>query len=188
MSIILPTAPANFYTPSLTTLKDKMEETNGSTAGQITLLTAAPNDANTAWAEVGAGNKNIDTTKGTLVAGQAPISLIVGPVPAISETAEEYGYKLEFAKVPNIEVELLPGASTILVGFALIVGRDNFSQGTNDDVRYLAKLEDALIITPDTNRTRFNRFAGIRSIPVNDGDILELPQWNLIINYAEPLT
>jgi len=189
MSIILPTAPANFYSPSLNKLKDDLLATNGSTKGQITLLTAAPDNANTAWAEVGAGNPTIDNTRGTLVAGQADIELIVGPSPSYQETGEEFGYKLEIAKISNIKVDLQGGiSSTILVGFAMIVGRDTFAQGTNDDVRYLAKLEDALVIEAVSGKSIELHAAGIYSIPVEDNDIIELPEWDLIINYAEPIT
>jgi len=189
MSIVLPTAPSNFYMPTLNTLKDDLDTVNGSTKGQITLLTAAPDDANTAWSQVGAGNKDLgNTAKGSLVVGQAPIVLIAGPSPQYQEGTSEFGYKLEFAKIPNIEVEILGTGSVLVVGFALIIGRDNFSQGINDDVRYIAKLEDAIITNPVNNRVRERHAAGIQSISVEDGELVELPEWDLIINYAEPIT
>jgi len=189
MSIILPTAPANFYTPSLNTLKNDLEEINGSTKGQITLLTAAPDDVNTAWSEVGAGNKDLgNVIKGSLVAGQAPITLIVGPSPQYQEGTSEFGYKLEFAKIPDVLVEIGSTDSILIVGFALIIGRDNFSQGTNDDVRYIAKLEDAIITDPITNIIKARHAAGIQNISVEDGELVELPEWSIIINYAEPIT
>jgi len=189
VSIILPTAPANFYTPSLTELKAVLGATNGQTAGQLTLLTAAPDDANNSWAEVGAGNPDLGNARGTLVAGQAPIGFITDPAPAYLEGTTEYGYKLQFAKV-NVEVDI-DVSSAILVGFALLVGRDTFAEGSNADVRYLARLDNAIIIDPVLNtRTRrhSSNLPGVQSIPVNDKDILELPAWDLVINYAQPLT
>jgi len=189
VSIILPTAPANFYTPSLNTLKDILLATNGSTKGQITLLTATPDNANTAWAEVGAGNPNIDSTRGTLVAGQAEIELIIGPSPAYLETGDEFGYKLEMAKISNVVIDIQGfDSSALIVGFAMIVGRDTFAQGTNDDVRYLAKLEDALITEVNSGNTIESHAVGVLSIPVDDDDIIEIPEWELIINYAQPIT
>ena len=189
MSVILPAAPTNFYLPSLNELKDKLEETNGQTKGQITLLSAVPDTVNSAWSQVGAGNKLIDSSHGTLVIGQAEISFIAGPSPAYAETAQEYGYKLEFAKITEIEIDLPAGVdSTLLVGFGVIVGRDDFSQGSNDDVKYLGKIEDIVITDVNQVRRGLKSFPGIYDIGVSDGDIIELPEWNLIINYAEPIT
>jgi len=185
MSIILPTAPANFYTPTLNALKNDLSATNGITKGQVTLLSAAPENANTAWAEVGAGNA-ANPERGTLVVGQADIELIVGPVASNEETSEEFGYKLEFSKIPDITVNISPTPNTDIVGFALIIGRDTFAEGSNDDVRYLAKIEDITITINEKSILR--RVIGIRSINVDDGALIELPQWNLIINYAEPIT
>jgi len=185
MSIILPTAPANFYEPTLNTLKDDLSQTNGITKGQLTLLSAAPGNANTAWSEVGAGNAS-NPERGSLVVGQADIELIVGPVASNTETAEEFGYKLEFSKVPDILIDIAPSPNTDLVGFALIIGRDTFAEGSNDDVRYLAKIEDVIITVNNSSITR--RLIGTRSINVEEGSLIELPQWNLIINYAQPIT
>lgn len=189
MSIVLPTAPSNFYMPTLNTLKDDLDTVNGSTKGQITLLTAAPDDANTAWSQVGAGNKDLgNTAKGSLVVGQAPIVLIAGPSPQYQEGTSEFGYKLEFAKIPSITIDIGTGNSILLVGFALIIGRDTFSQGTNDDVRYIAKLEEAIVVSVIQNTRRVIAFGDTIDIQVDDGDVIELPEWNLIINYAEPVT
>ena len=185
MSVILPTAPANFYLPTLNKIKDDLSATNGITKGQLTLLSEAPVDANLAWAEVGAGNK-ANPERGTLVVGQADINLIVGPVPSFEETTKEFGYKLEFSKVSDILVNISPSPSTDIVGFALIIGRDTFAEGSNDDVRYLAKIDDVTITTNGNSILR--RVIGIRSINVDDGALIDLPQWNLIINYAEPIT
>jgi len=167
MSIILPTAPANFYVPTLETLKDDLLTVNGSTQGQITLLTDTPDDANLAWSRVGAGNSNIDpNNRGDLVAGQATIQVVVGPVPAYSETSEEFGYKLEFSKIADVIVKLQPlVTSAVIVGFAVIIGKDTFAEGTNNDVRYFGKLD----------------------MTVEDGQIFDLPAWDIIINYAEPV-
>lgn len=183
MSIILPTAPSNFYTPSLEKLKNDVSASNGSTSGQITILTAAPDNADTAWGEVGAGNKTIDLSKGSLVAGQASIGLISGPEIAVSEANDETGFKLSFSKVRNIEIRIGNVGSILIVGFAVIVGRDDFAYGTDDDVRYIAKIEEVLITDGETGEVT----TGISSdgFTVKDGDLIELPQWDIIINYAE---
>lgn len=161
MSIQLPTAPKNFYSPSLVGLKNDLETVNNNTKGQVTLLTDIPNDSNNAWAEVGAGNPAYDTSRGLYVAGQATIGIITGILPAIAETDLEYGYKLQFQKL-NVTVNIsTPNAD--IVAFALINGRDTFNEGTNDDVKYLNILEKSVI----------------------DGEVIEIPEWELIINYAE---
>ena len=185
MSIILPAAPANFYAPTLNTLKNDLLANNGSTTGQVTLLTGTPDDINNCWAEVGAGG---DATKGSLVAGKGTIPLIIGPTAATFEGTSEFGYKLEFAKIPSITIDIGTGNSILLVGFALIIGRDTFSQGTNDDVRYIAKLEEAIVVSTIQNTRRVIAFGDTIDIQVDDGDVIELPEWNLIINYAEPVT
>ena len=56
MALTLPTAPKNFYEPTLQGLKDALEAVNGSSAGTITLLKTIPTTSDTAWAEAGAGN------------------------------------------------------------------------------------------------------------------------------------
>jgi len=189
MSIILPTAPTNFYLPSLNTLKDDLDSVNGQTVGQVTLLTAAPNNADIAWSEVGAGNADLDTNRGSLVVAQKPIVFIAGPSPAYLETTEEFGYKLEFAKIPEIEIKLPAGVdSALLVGLALIIGNDTFAGGVNDDVRYLGKIEDIVVTNTNKPRISLKSFPGVRDISVDDGDIIELPEWSIIINYAQPVS
>ena len=188
MSIILPAAPMNFYTPSLDTLKNDVSAINGQTAGQVTILTEVPDDINSAWAEVGSGNSALDSSVGTFVIGKAPVGVIVGPSPAYLEGTSEYGYKLEFSKISDIVIKLPLGVDSILiVGFAVIVGRDYFVDGTNDDVRYINKTE-GIIVTNGLTGAIKEKEAGTNNIPVNDGDIIELPAWELIINYAEPIT
>jgi len=189
MSIILPAAPANFYTPTLNTLKDDVSAVNGQTTGQVTILTAAPDDINSAWSEAGAGNPDLDEDRGSLVVGQAPIGIIVGPSASYLEGTSEYGYKLEFSKVINITIKLASGVgSALLVGFGVIVGRDFFNDGSNNDLRYIGKIEDLIITDPVTGLNRERRAVGIQNISVSDGDIIELPAWELIVNYAEPIT
>ena len=189
MSIILPTAPANFYMPTLNTLKDDVSAVNGQTTGQVTILTAAPDDINSAWSEVGAGNPNLDSSIGSLVVGQAPIGIIVGPTPAYLEGTSEYGYKLEFSKISDIAIKLPGGAeSALVVGFGVIIGKDYFVDGVDSDLRYIGKIESLIVTDPVTNITEVKKVVGIQNISVNEGDIIELPAWELIVNYAEPIT
>jgi len=169
--MILPTAPANFYVPSLSEIKDVMEAQNGGTYGQVSLITAPPADIEAAWSEVGSGNHMTEGNEvGTLVVGVAAIASISNVLAGPEETPGEIGYKIQFDAVPEIHIKIDGTGTTtaVIIGAALIVGRDTFESGTNDDVRYITKIQD---------------------LTVTDGGIITLPNWELIINYAqEPIS
>lgn len=163
----LPTAPKNFYTPSLAGLKADLEQSNGLTKGQISVITAAPANIEAAWAEVGSGNHNDPSNEvGTLVVGVADLTLITGPVQGPEEVPGEYGYKLQFESIPEVEIKIDGSGTTtaIIIGAALLIGRNLLADGSDLDVRYIAKIQD---------------------LTVTDGSLISLPDWELIINYGE---
>jgi len=165
--MILPTAPKSFYDPSLNEIRNKLLAQNGSTIGQIALITAPPVAIETAWAEVGSGNNSDPSNDvGTLVIGVANITTISEPVEGPEEVVGEYGYKLQFGAIPEVQIKIDDTGTTtaVIVGAALIVGRDTFDLGSDADVRYIAKIKD---------------------LTVTDGSIISLPDWELIINYAK---
>lgn len=167
MALTLPSAPPNFYTPSLSTLKAAMEAVNGSTKGQIVLLTDVPANIADAWAEVGvAGDTVDDTNRGSLVMGHADVSAITGPVLGPEESPGENGYKLQFAENQNVPVYIDGTGSSFdtVVGLALVEGVDLFANGTAGHLRYIFKI-NPLILT--------------------DGIVTDLPAVELIINYGE---
>lgn len=167
MAITLPTAPANFYLPSLQELKDVMESVNGSTGGQIALLTDIPADIETAWAECGVAGDTVDATnRGTLVMAHADVSAITGPMLGPEESLGENGYKLQFAENPNVPI-YIDGSGTsfdTVVGLALVEGVDLYANGLNTMIRYIFKI-NPLILT--------------------DGIFTDMPAVELIINFAE---
>lgn len=167
MALTLPSAPANFYEPSLTALKAAMEAINGSTKGQIVLLSDVPADIEDAWAEVGVAGDTVNASnRGTLVIGHKNVGVITGPVLGPEEDVGENGYKLEFAAVPEVPVYFDgSGTSTIIVkGIALVEGIDLFANGTIDHLKYILKTND-LVLT--------------------DGTLTNVPAAEVIINYAE---
>lgn len=167
MALTLPSAPLNFYTPSLLALKTAMETINGSTKGQIVLLTDVPANIEDAWAEIGVAGDTVDNTnRGTLVMGHADIGLITGPVLGPEESIGENGYKLQFEAVEDVPV-YIDGSGTSfdsVIGLALVEGVDLFANGTAGHVRYIFKI-NPLILT--------------------DGILTDLPATELIINYGE---
>lgn len=170
MAIILPTAPKNFYDPSLTTLKNVLDALNGNTKGQLVLINDVPNDIENCWGEVGvAGNTIENTNKGSMVIGHADLLTITGPVAGDTEASDEPRYKLQFNEIPEITVYLDgSGVSTsIIKGIALVAGVDTFSFGVNDNVKYLLKVND---------------------VSVTDGSILRIPGFEIIIGYSEEVS
>jgi len=164
----LPIAPLNFYTPSLLEIQSVLKAANDGITGQVSLITAAPLDIENAWAEVGSGDLNDPGNQvGSNVVGVGLITDIIGPVggPVIVNTSTG-GYKLQFTAVPDIDIKIDGSGTTtaIVVGAAMLVGRALFGDGVEADVRYITKLDD-LIVT--------------------DGSKVLLPDWELIINYAE---
>lgn len=163
----LPSAPANFYAPSLNELKTVMEAINGSTKGQIVLLSDAPTDIEDAWAEVGvAGDTANAANRGTLVVGHKDIEAITGPVLGPEEEAGENGYKLQFAGVDQVPVYIDgSGTTTIIIkGIALVEGVDLFANGTTDHLKYIFKTSSLLL---------------------TDGTLTNIPAAEVTINYAE---
>ena len=167
MAIELPAAPKNFYDPSLNELKTKLNATNGSSKGRITLLTAAPASIESAWSEVGAAwNTKDGGNRGSLVVGHSDVSTIVGPITGPVESGGELGYKLQFSEIKDIPVYIngSGNATAIVVGIALIEGVDTFSLGLNSNVRYIIKV-DPIVVT--------------------DNKKITLPEFEIIINYSE---
>lgn len=165
----LPTAPKNFYTPSLTTLKTVLEQSNGLTTGQMTLITGHPPDIEDAWSYVGSGNaSDVNNVTGSLVVGVAPLAGLSDPLVGSEEVINEYGYKVTVNAVEGIKIFIDgSGISTaLIVGVALIAGRNLFSDGTNDDVRYLN---------------------GIKPLTVTDGGVMDVDEFNILIDYATPV-
>ena len=167
MTLILPSAPANFYAPSLDTLKANMEAINGSTKGQVVLITAPPVDIENAWSEVGAaGDTAGAANRGTEVIGNADVGIITGPILGPEEAIGENGYKLQLGEVDKIEIYIdgSGSATATIIGVALVAGIDIYVNGTPDHLKYLLKVND-LIVT--------------------DGGLVSLPEVEIIINYSE---
>ena len=167
MAITLPTAPANFYTPSLSQLKTVLETVNGSTKGQAVLLNGLPTNINDCWSEVGvAGDTSGNTNRGSLVMGHHDIGIITGPVLGPEESVGENGYKLQFAEILNMPI-YIDGSGTSFdtaIGLAFVEGVDLFANGTANHLRYIFN------ITP---------------LILTDGNFTDIPALELIINYAE---
>lgn len=164
MSLTLPSAPANFYSPSLDALKTAL------TSGRAALITAAPTDIEAAWAEVGvAADTTLATNRGTFVVGHADIETITGPVLGPEESVGENGYKLQFAAISEVPVYIDGTGTTtaVVVGIALVAGVSTFAGGANSNVRYIPNV---------TNLT------------VTDGGIISIPAFEIILNYSEDLT
>ena len=171
MALILPSAPKSFYDPSLLEFKSVLETVNGNSAGQVSLITALPADIETAWATVGAGNHTIDSPVnfGTDVVGSGPMGTISDILVGTSESPEEVGYKLQIGAIPEIQV-YIDGTSTtqaVVIGLCLLVGRDNFSQGGNADLRYILPVNNLTVI---------------------DGQLLSTGGFEIGINYSEILS
>jgi len=169
MALILPSAPANFYDPSLTTLKNAIDAVNGTTKGQIALITAVPADIEAAWLELGvAGNTTGSVNRGSLVVGHKPCSGIVGPVLGPEEAPGENGYKLQFDanELTPIYVDGSGTSTVVVIGAALIEGVDTYAAGTDNHVKYIFK---------------------VNPLTVTDGSYISLPAVELIINYSEVL-
>ena len=173
MAIILPTAPKNFYTPSLQGLKDSLEATNGVSTGRATLLTGLPTNIDTAWAEVGCGNPlqedfTNSSNRGTLVIGTGLLGSISEVIAGASESAEETGYKLTFDAIPECDIYIDGSNITTasVVGLALIAGRDTFSSGGNDDVKFILP---------------------INNITVTDSQLASFKTFDISIGYAESI-
>lgn len=167
MALELPSAPANFYSPSLSTLKAAMEAVNGSTSGKVVLLSTIPTDIEDAWAEVGvAGDTVNNSNRGSLVIGHKDVGVITGPVLGPEGSPGENGYKLQFAAVDQVPIYIDGSgiATSPVVGFALVIGVDNYANGTVDHLKYIFKLNN---------------------IVLTDGGLINLPAVELIINFAE---
>lgn len=167
MALTLPSAPMNFYTPSLNELKNVLAAVNGSTKGQYVLLSAAPADIEAAWAEVGAGgNSSNGNNQGTLVIGNKDIEGITGPVQGPEESVGEYGYKLQFDAVDQVPIYIDGSGTTTenVNAIALVEGVDIYANGGNALVRYLLKVDNLL---------------------VTDGALINVPALEVIINYSE---
>lgn len=165
--MILPAAPANFYSPSLLELKNKMESVNGSTKGQIVLITTLPADIEAAWAEVGVGGDTLDgANRGSFVVGNADIGTVTGPLDGPEEVAGEPGQKLTFGAISNIPVYIDGSGTTIktVIGLALVEGIDAFGAGTGALVRY---------------------FLAAGNLVVTDGGLINTPAFDILINYSE---
>lgn len=169
MSLILPSAPANFYAPSLNELKDKLEAVNGSTKGQLTLITGIPTNIENCWSEVGAGGDTLDgSNRGSLVVANVDIPVITGPILGPEESLGENGYKLVFDAIDALPVYIdgTGSSSVTIIGGALVEGADLYAAGTAGMVRYLLKTSE---------------------ITVTDGGLITLPSFEIVINYSEPL-
>lgn len=168
MALTLPTAPKNFYEPSLQGLKDALEAVNGSSSGTITLLKTIPTTADTAWAEAGAGNHEIETPAnfGTEVIGSGPMGDISAILAGPEESVGESGYKLTIGVTPEILVYIDGTGVTTATGIAacLIVGRDTFAEGSDLDIRYMLPIDNLL---------------------VRDGQIVSFKEFEILINYSE---
>ena len=159
----LPIAPKSFYDPSLDALKAALEVTNGSTSGQLALITAPPTDIEAAWAEVGAGG---DGTLGSNVIGVADITTISVPVIGEAEgTTGEVGYKLQIDATPSMILNTGGGTVTAL-GIALLVGRDTLVDGSNADVKYIISIDP---------------------VQLTDGGVISIPAFEIGISYATVL-
>jgi len=157
MALVAPSAPKNFYVPSLEGLKNALEAQAGSTKGQLTLLSAMPTNIDDCWAEVGAGG--VSGGPGTLVLGYKELTTISEVVAGTEEGAGEPGYKLDFGGVDQVEAL----ASETAVAMALIVGVDTFSNGTAEDVRYIVDISDLML---------------------NSGTLYNIPAWSVEIAYG----
>ena len=171
MALILPSATKNFYEPSLVDFKAVLEAVNGNSAGQVSLITTLPADIETAWATVGAGNHTIDspTNFGTDVVGSGPMGTISDVIVGTAESPEEVGYKLQIGAIPEIQVYIDGTGLTqaTVIGLCLLVGRDNFSQGSDADLRYMLPV-DNLVVT--------------------DGQLLSTGGFEIGISYSEILS
>lgn len=171
MTLILPSAPKNFYDPSLLELKTVLETVNGNSAGQVSLIVTLPVDIETAWAEVGAGNHSIDNPVnfGSEVVGSGPMGTISDVLIGTEESPGENGHKIQIGAIPEIEVYIDGSGTTqaTVIGLCLLVGRDNFSQGADADLRYIVPV-DNLIVT--------------------DGQLLSTGGFEIAINYSEILS
>lgn len=164
--MILPAAPKNFYTPSLQEIKNVLESVNGTTKGQLTLITGVPELIEESWNDVGSGSTlEGGTTTGRYVVGVSPLSSIGDIVAGTVEDGDEYGYKIVIDSVEDIQIYIDGSGTTTanVIGMALIVGRDVFNGGTDSDVRYIGKLPSTL---------------------VTDGGQLTLKPWEIQVNYA----
>lgn len=140
MAQVAPVAPLSFYADGLQGLKDALEAVNGTTAGQLTLISALPADIDAgSWALVGAG---ADAVVGTNVLGYMPLQAISAILAGDEEAPGESGYKLTFDAVPGVPTTTT-GTS---IAIALIVGRDTFAGGTDVDVRYIVDMTDAVVV------------------------------------------
>ena len=166
MSIQLPAAPANFYTPSLQTLKDALEARNGMLSGQIVILKGIPDNIEIAWNDVGVGNNTVrNTNRGNLVIGHAPITSISAILKGDIESGGEPGYKLQFEATPKVPIYIDGSgiSSASMLGLALVIGHDLFASGSDDSLKYLLKSEN---------------------IFVKDGGLINLPQFEINIEYG----
>jgi len=167
MTLILPAAPKNFYDPSLTTLKDVLEAVNGFTVGQVTLITALPENIEAAWAEVGVGGDTANgLNRGSAVIGHGPIAGIIGPILGPEESIGENGYKLQFEEIPNVPIYIDGSGTTtaVVIGMALVVGTDAYAAGTDDYLKYILK---------------------VNNVTLTDDSLVTIPGVEIIINYSE---
>jgi len=167
MALILPSAPANFYEPSLTVFKESVLRVNGSTKGQMALITAVPANIENAWAAVGVAGDTVQATnRGSFVIGNTDVVDITGPLIGPEESPGETGYKLTFDATPEMTIYIDGTGTTTatVIGAAILEGVDTYAGGTTDHLKYIFKT-DPIVVT--------------------DGGLISLPEMELIINYSE---
>ena len=157
MALTAPVGAKTFYEDGLLGLKAALEQVNGASSGRLTVINALPASIDSgSWAVVGAGG---DGSVGTAVLGYADLQAISTVLAGEEEGVGENGWKLTFDPVDNVSID----TTSTAIAIALVVGRDTFAGGSDLDVRYVVNL---------TN------------LAVTDGTSINVPTWNVEIQFA----
>ena len=157
MALTAPVGAKTFYEDGLLGLKAALEQVNGASSGRLTVINALPASIDSgSWAVVGVGGDGIT---GTAVLGYADLQAISTVLAGEEEDIGENGWKLTFDPVDDVPISTTGTA----IAIALVVGRDTFAGGSDLDVRYVVNL---------TN------------LAVTDGTSINVPTWNVEIQFA----